>query len=378
MRIATKPSMLNWAIERSLKGRVGLLNKFPKLEEWLVGQSNPTIKQLEDFARATYVSVATLLLDKPPNEQLPIADFRTFADEARPKISPHLLDAIYDCQQKQIWYEEYCRLQQFPQLPFVNIYTTSDSPLKAAKSLSDYFDFHTLLYNSWTDALAKRRQAIENKNILVMISGVVKGNTHRPLNAKDFRGFALVDEYAPLIFINGKDTEAAKSFTIMHELAHIALGKSGVSDCEINPEPSHATENWCNQVAAQILVPQQSLLQRYSPQASVADNMNTLANKYKVSTLVILRRMKDLNCITEQQYWDEYHLEKEKIENILLKKPKSNGGNYYNAKPVAISKRFMRALAESTLEGFTLYRDALQLSNIKKIHTFGKLASQLL
>jgi len=83
-------------------------------------------------------------------------------------------------------------------------------------------------------------------------------------------------------------------FTIAHELAHIWLGQSAVSDTQVVQTPEHAVEQWCNQVAAELLVPFDVIRDEYQRSNSLFDEMRRLAKRFKVSTLVILRRIHDM------------------------------------------------------------------------------------
>jgi Zn-dependent peptidase ImmA (M78 family) len=146
-------------------------------------------------------------------------------------------------------------------------------------------------FPTWTDALRAFIDSADLLGILVMCSGVVRNNNKRHLNPEEFRGFALADPLAPLVFINGADTKAAQMFTLAHELAHIWLGQSALSDLA----PSRALENgvelWCNKVAAELLVPASDLREAYSEEEGFEAEIGSLARRYKVSTLVIIRRL---------------------------------------------------------------------------------------
>ena len=102
-RVEVKPELLRWALERSAKSPRMLEKKLPKLAAWLVGELSPTLKQLEAFAKVTYTPVGFFFLQEPPEEKVPIPDFRTMAAEYYDRSTPDLLDTIYICQQRLEW-----------------------------------------------------------------------------------------------------------------------------------------------------------------------------------------------------------------------------------------------------------------------------------
>lgn len=376
MQIEIKPQLLDWAIERSMKDIEELLKKFPNLIDWKNQTKNPTLKQLENFAKATFTPVGLLFLQKPPNEILPINDFRTFTDNRFGRPSANLLDTIYTAQQRQEWYKTYARQQGFDTLSIIGKYNISDNPKTIAQELSQIFSFHNH-YSSWQQALSGRIELIEKQGILVMSSGVAVGNTHRALDLNEFRGFTLSDEYASIIFINAKDSIAARSFTLMHELAHIAIAQDGVSNTNGYNKNSNAIEKWCDQVAAEILVPSEEFKQEYQHNINNLDeNLQRFAKHFKVSTLVILGRIYDLNYINTDSFWQLFQVEKAKLIKILSEQPKKTGGDYYKSKPASVSKLFIKTITANTLEGKTLYREAMQLLNIKNIKTFKNLTEK--
>jgi len=226
---------------------------------------------------------------------------------------------------------------------------------------------------TWTDALRRFIEQADALGILVMCSGVVLNNNRRRLDPDEFRGFAMADDLAPLVFINGADTKAAQMFTLAHELAHIWLGQSAVSDAQAAWLPEHEIERWCNQVAVELLVPLTVIREEYQPKTELRAEVDRLARRFKVSTLVILRRVHDVDGLTRQQLWKAYEEELERLRAI----PKGSGGDFYLTQATRVSKRFARALVVSTLEGQTLHRDAFRLLGFSKLATFQELGRSL-
>jgi Zn-dependent peptidase ImmA (M78 family) len=118
-------------------------------------------------------------------------------------------------------------------------------------------------------------------------------------------------------------------------------------------------------------VPLGSLTEEYAPSAE----LTRLAKYYKVSTLVILRRIYDAGFMEQQSYSAAYAAELNRL--LALAGEGTSGGNFYNTQPVRVSKRFARALISDTLEGKTSHRDAFRLLGFKKFSTFDELGQRL-
>jgi Zn-dependent peptidase ImmA (M78 family) len=376
LRVEVSGELLEWARERARLQVDDLSSRFPKLAAWETGETHPTLKQLEQFARATHTPVGYLLLESPPDEPLPIPDFRTmeYADITRP--SADLLDTVYQSQQRQAWYREHAQASGDEPLTFVGSLSTSMEIVEAADVMREAlrFDVETR-GGSWSAALVNLIEQAEELGILVMVNGVVGSNTYRKLDPQEFRGFALADDLAPVVFINGADTKAAQIFTLAHELAHVWLGQTALSDAEPTRQPSNPTESWCNRVAGEFLVPLDDLRSHFDQAANLTSELDRLAARFRVSTLVILRRIRDANYLDQAAYREAYREELARVLELIGEG--GGGGNFYNTLPVRVSKRFARALVASTLEGETLLRDAFQMLGFRKLSTFRELSEKL-
>ena len=370
--------VLLWAAERARLSDTALERSFRKWALWLSGDAQPTLKQLEDFARLTRTPIGYFFLPEPPVLQLPVPDFRTRRDEAPVEPSTGLLDTLYLCQQRQDWYRDYARVHGFAHLDFVSSATVEDQPEQVAGEMRQILGLSVAerrTLSTWTDALRQLVSKSEDAGILVMTSSIVGSNSRRTLDAAEFRGFALVDDRAPLVFINASDSKAARMFTLAHELAHIWLGESGVSDPEAGSVPKQGVERWCNRVAAELLMPLDALHEAYEPDAPVADEMQRLAHLFKVSSLVALRRLFDAGFIDQDTLWQNYRQETARIRALDI--GGSGGGDFYRTLAARTGKRFAHAVFSSTLEGQTLFRDAFRMLGMRKTSTFYEAAREL-
>jgi Zn-dependent peptidase ImmA (M78 family)/transcriptional regulator with XRE-family HTH domain len=378
VRVEVSPAMLAWAQERSRSDEVGLIRRFPRLDGWRSGRTSPTLKQLEIFARATHTPIGYFFLARPPEEQVPIPDYRTMGDSGVQRPSADLLDTIFACQQRQEWYRGHARVNGEGPVGFVGGLSPRDPVEVAATAMREVLGFEEQdRGSSFSEALRRLAEAAEGVGALVMISGVVGSNTHRVLDPAEFRGFALADNYAPLVFVNGADTKAAQIFTLAHELAHLWLGESALSDADIGAQPGADVEQWCNAVAAEFLVPGSALLRALDPTTALTGQLVDLARRFKVSTLVVVRRLHDAGRLSWADYRTMYDAELRQIRKVLDERRTNSGGDFYNTQPVRVSKRFARALVASTLEGNTLYTEAFSMLGLRKMATFTELAERL-
>jgi Zn-dependent peptidase ImmA (M78 family) len=373
VRVEVKAELLRWARDRAGFTVDDLLSKFPKLEQWESGEIQPTLKQIETYAKVTYAPVGYFFLSEPPDEPLPVPDFRTMAGRSVLPASPNLRDMIYACQERQDWFRDNARITGTDPLAFVGSANLLSPIVETAAAIRRALSFdieRRRTCPTWTDALRLFISEADGLGILVMCSGIVMNNTHRRLDPEEFRGFALSDGLAPLVFINGADTKSAQMFTLAHELAHIWLGQTALSNTTATSQHQNDVETWCNRVAAELLAPLEIVRSELRPNESLEETVARLVRIFKVSSLVILQRLRDARRLT----WDELREAYKRELDRIAKLPKAEGGgDFYLTAAVRYSRRFTRALVESTLEGRTLYKDALRMLGISKTETFHEL-----
>lgn len=363
-RVEVSRSVLRWAIERSGKAST-VRQKFPKLRQWEQGESRPTLRQLEKLAKETATPFGYLFLPEPPEERLPIPHFRTLEDQPTNHPSPDLLETVHTMERRQAWMREYLADEGEESLPFVRSARLGEEPQQVARKMREAVGLAQAWaadQPTWTEALAELRHRMEDVGIIVVVSGIVGNNTHRKLDPTEFRGFVLVDEYAPLVFVNGTDGRAAQMFTLAHEMAHVWLGSSAAFDLRDLQPAADETEQACNRVAAEFLIPGGELRHLWPRVRRDAEPFQSVARHFKVSVLVAARRALDLTLITRAKFLDFYRAYQEDERRRAGTRPE--GGNFYATQNLRLGRRFAEAVMRATKEGKLSYREAYQLTGL--------------
>ncbi|MFG1462463.1 XRE family transcriptional regulator [Xanthobacter sp. DSM 24535] len=363
--------VLRWARERAalpveeVAGR--MKQDVERVIAWETGEDQPTFRQAQTVANLVHVPFGFLFLPAPPQEALPLPDLRTVGSAPAGQLDLNTRDLLRDVMFKHDWFVEVLEEQGHERLPFVGRFSVRSNPVDVATDMRSTLGVagEARVASNWEAYLRVLMRRAEDAGTWVMRSGIVGSNTHRALNVGQFRGFAISHPIAPLVFINGRDAQAAQIFTLVHELAHIWIGSSGISNVQIGrPDygTNRQTEVFCNKVAAEFLVPAEQFAEQWSPQQQPATNYDRLARYFKVSKVVIARRAFDLGKIQEPVYSRFYREQEADWEH---QSDDSNGGNFYLSLPIRNGRRFTYEVASRAVAGRTLFREAAALLNVK-------------
>ena len=370
--VAVTQSVLAWALQRADRSYEETVKKFPKLGDWMSGDALPSLRELEKFASFTHVSLGALIMPEPPDESLPIADMRTRDSKVIERPSGNLLDTIDRYQQFQDWYHDYAREQGAQKLPFLGSASTQDKPHMVAHRVCELLLLDQITATTpeqWRRDIVK---ALEEVGVLVMMSGIVGTNTHRPLSADEFRGFSLYDDLAPLIFVNlAGESYGAQNFTLVHEFTHLLAGHSALSGGD-HLLGGTSEEAWCNRVAALALLPDDALA-AFDAAQSVQD-YRVAARRFGVSAEVALHRLYGARRIDEERYGALLEAVR---ADYGSEKRRTGGGNYYNTLTTRLGRPLATAIVTSTLEGRMGFTEGFRMIGSHKREVFDELARRL-
>lgn len=358
------PDILTWARERAQLSVSALASKLKvpeaRIDAWERGEKQPTFKQAQTFAARTHIPFGYLYLRQPPEETLPLPDLRIVDGRTPKRVSPELIEMAQIVLRRKEWFADYLRDQGIERNPHVGRFTADSNIMEVVDNMRRVLGVPAYPERgNWEDYYRGLIRKIEDAGILVMRQGFIRHHS-RPLSVQEFRGFAISDPLAPVIFINQADAPVARLFTLIHELAHVWIGKSGVSDA--SPETHRKEEIFCNAVAAEFLVPKAEFLSHWQDSENWKDNLPALEAHFRVSTWVIARRALTLGKISRS----DYHNYVDELQRQYQNREKSAGGpTYYRTQKAQISERFSRALVSEALSGRVMLRDAGNLLNMK-------------
>lgn len=365
--------IINWAITRAGKDLEEFYTENPNVLEWINGEKKPTIKQLESFTHKVHVPFGYMFMKEPPNEELPIPFFRTGA-APRDKVSLNVYHTIQIIKDRQNWLTNYLQENGYSDLDFVGKYNNNSNYKEIANDIRNTLKLQVNWannYTTWEQALDYLTLQIEETGIIINFNGIVGNHTGRKISVDECRGFVLVNQKAPFLFVNSADAKAAQMFTLVHELAHIWLGESAGFDNKQMLPADDPTEILCDKVAAEFLVPENFFIEKWKS----SQNIKYLSREFKVSPIVIARRALDLVLISKPQFFDFYNdyisVFKNKKEN------QSPGGNFYATTKKRISLRFASYVNNAVKENNLLYRDAYKLTSLKG-NTYEKFINEYL
>lgn len=366
--VEVNSKLIRWAVDRTGHA-LDMRQEMPKLASWeALEKAKLSFAELEKLATKTKIPLGYFFLAEPPKEDMPIPDFRTVDDGKPHRISLDLSDTVYAMQRRQAWYASYQSERGLAPLKYVgsaNQKTPVEHVSRAIKDALGLVAGWAAKIRSYEDAVSQLRERIEAVGILISIDGVVANNNSRVLSVDEFRGFVLADSYAPLIFINGRDWKSAQIFTMFHELAHVWIEQSGLSDLK-DASVASGVEKYCNAVAAEALVPSEEIKSIWY---SYRDDLlfERLARNFKVNQKVVARRLFDLKLIDADRL-AAFYLAYQGGDPAKKRDP---GGDFYNNQIFKIGKRFMKVVARAANDGMLNYAEAYRLTGLTN-KTFDK------
>jgi Zn-dependent peptidase ImmA (M78 family) len=366
------PANLAWARSRAGLSREELAARavvpLGKLGDWEEGEARPTMRQAESLAASLHIPLGYLFLSDPPRESPSIPDFRAGYAGGASRMSLELRETIDAAARRQEAYRELLEEDGAEPLSFVGSFDAGGEPEKIAADMRAVLGVDgefARRAKTWSDEMTRLAKAAEGAGILVFRSGIVGGNARRGLSVDEFRGFALCDPFAPVLFVNAADYKAAQIFTIAHELAHVWLGASGVSNAAVDDFTrggNTALEVICDRAAAEFLLPAESFLSEWRRGAESAEELERLARRYRVSAIVVLRRALDLGLVERGEFIGLL----EAARGYRPERPTEGGGggDFYKTFAARNGERFPAAILGALRGGRLLYREAARLLDV--------------
>lgn len=379
VNVNIQPAIISWALSQTSEEKLGT-KLVDNIKHWLDGTKSPTFNQIEDFSKKSHIPLGYFFLQTPPIEQISLLEYRTLDSIQLTNPSRNLIDTIHDMEAVQEWMVNYRKEWNYDTISIVgSLKGITDISVIAdtiRKDLGLNIEWYKDCGNP-SEAFNKVRGLLEECGIVVMMNGIVGKNTHRALDVNEFRAFAMVNEWAPLIFINGADSAGGRLFSLFHELVHLWIGENDLyNDTKYSANGIKPIEVTCNAVAGALMVPKTVFLEKWNNNTNddMHEKIKELARMFRCSSSVIARRALDNKKIDQNVY--NMVIEDAIEAYIQTKQEKSSGGDYYRVARSKLDGVFVRALCESVNSGRTSFTEAYRLTNTTS-KTFSEVASGL-
>ncbi|MFN9339627.1 MAG: ImmA/IrrE family metallo-endopeptidase [Candidatus Kapaibacterium sp.] len=382
------PNVLKWARESARMTEETAAAKVSvtvdKLKEWEAGTTQPTIRQAQTLAKAYKRPFALFFLPEVPRDFQPLQDFRKSGSKT---LTTSSIFIIREIQQKQTWISDVYSENQEEKLAFVGRFSINDNPQTVAKDILNTLKINPVFYKT-DNPIKEWIDAAETNGIFVSRTSFI--HSRLKLDSEELQGFAIADPHAPFVFINSDDWNAPQLFTLVHELAHIWIAERGISN-EVVPDLKHKdkfhpVELFCNEVAANALMPREIVLSLDSTFFQTSKNVFKVAKQLGVSSFALLVRALNLNIISTPTYqklkkqadidYAEYLKREAEKKAKQNEKNKSGGPNYFLLQLNRNSKLFTQTVLDAFRGGFIEPTLASNLLNVQ-VNKFPKLESQL-
>lgn len=382
------PNVLKWARESARISEETAAAKVSvsveKLKEWEAGLSLPTIRQAQTLAKAYKRPFALFFLPDIPRDFQPLQDFRKKGSK---ELTTSSIFIIREIQQKQAWISEIFADNEVAKLPFVGRFTIHDNPNIVAKDILSTLNINPADYKTETP-IKEWIDAAESNGIFISRTSFI--HSRLKLDAEEIQGFAISDAYAPFIFVNSEDWNAPQLFTLVHEIAHIWIAETGISN-EIEPEiriknQYHPVELFCNEVAANALMPQEIVIGFGSDIYQNSKKVFKASKQLGVSSFALLVRALNLKLITLPDYqilkdqadidFREFLKREAEKKAKIIGKDKQGGPNYFLLQLNRNSRLFTQTVLDAFHGGHIEPTLASNLLNVQ-VNKFQKLEAQL-
>lgn len=371
------PNVLTWALKKA-DGIIIDTAMLLRVHQWIDGEKQPTFNQIEELSKKTRIPLGYFFLKEPPREDIAIVDFRTIDSVELINPSRDLLDTVSDMERICNWLHEYRVEAGLGACESAGCAKGKTDPIVIAELIRDYLD----IANDWytetrgvDDSFSYIREKINQIGVTVMMSGIVRNNTRRVLNVEEFRAFTLMDDIAPLIFINSADSYGGRLFSLFHELAHVFLGENDLfNDRQQTVAKVSGIEKMCNSIAAELLVPRTDFIREWDCDDTEIpfDKVSSIAKKFRCGAIVIARKALDNRRLSHDVY-NEVAKRVIEIYREAKEKKRAGGGDFYNTLSSRVDRVLVKSICSGLSEGRITYPEAFRLTNTN-MKTFPELA----